>query len=397
MDILLEKSIKRTEATELRFTRSLLYEINWNARLIGIRGARGVGKTTLMLQYIKKNMKPDGTSLYASLDNIWWAENRLVDVADEFVKKGGCYLFLDEVHHYPTWRQEIKNIYDDHPELKIVFTGSSLLELLDARADLSRRAVMYEMQGLSYREYLNIRFDLNLEIIPLDELLKNHISFSQTVNKKIKPLQYFKDYLMNGYYPFFMEEESLYHQRIDEIINMILAIELPLQRGVDPAYVNKLKQLLQIIAASVPFMPNVSKLSERMKINRNTLIAYLHYLQEARLITQLYKHAGGISRLQKPDKIYLENSNLQFTLAGKNAKKGNIRETFFVNQVSQTHQIEYVDKGDFRINDYVTIEVGGRDKSPAQIQGIPNSYVAADDIEYGSKKKIPLWLFGFGY
>ena len=314
MEELLEKFFKRIEITELRFTRSTMYDINWAVRLIGIRGARGVGKTTLMLQYIKKNLELNGTSLYSSLDNIWWAENRLVDVAEEFVQKGGRYLFLDEVHHYPTWRQEIKNIYDDHPELKIVFTGSSLLELLDARADLSRRAIMYEMQGLSYREYLNIRFDLDLKIISLDELLENHIPLAQMVNRKIKPLQHFEDYLMNGYYPFFTEENSLYHHRIEEIINMVLEIELPLQRGVETAYVTKMKQLLQIIAESVPFIPNISKLSDRMKINRNTLVTYLHYLQEASLIKHLYRDATGISRLQKPDKIYLENPNLPFLI-----------------------------------------------------------------------------------
>lgn len=397
MEVLFEKFYKKIEATELRFTRSTMDEINWASRLIGIRGARGVGKTTLLLQYIKKNLKLDGTSLYTSLDNIWWAEHRLVDVADEFVRKGGRYLFLDEVHHYPTWRQEIKNTYDDHPELKIVFTGSSLLELLDARADLSRRAIMYDMQGLSYREYLNIRFDLDLQIICLDELLEDHIPLAQMVNRKIKPLQHFEDYLMNGYYPFFLEEENLYHHRIEEIINMVLEIELPLQRGVDTAYVTKLKQLLQIVAESVPFVPNVSKLSNRMKINRNTLVTYLHYLKEAGLIAHLYKDAKGISKLQKPDKIYLENPNLPFALAGKNAGKGNIRETFFVNQVSKKHTIEYIDKGDFYINNQVTIEVGGKSKSTDQVREISNAYIAADDIEFGNSKRIPLWMFGFGY
>lgn len=397
MDELLEKFINKIEVTQLQFTRNMMNDIDWTARLIGLRGARGVGKTTLLLQYIKKNLKLDGTSLYTSLDNIWWAENRLVDVASEFVRKGGRYLFLDEVHHYPTWRQEIKNIYDDHPELKIVFTGSSLLELLDARADLSRRAVMYHMQGLSYREYLNIRLGLDFEVIRLDELLEDPVPLAQMVNRKIKPLQHFDDYLKNGYYPFFMEGKTGYHHRIEEILNMILEIELPLQRGVDPAYVIKMKQLLQIIAESVPFIPNVSKLSNRMKINRNTLVTYLHYLQEARLIAHLYKDAKGISRLQKPDKIYLENPNLPFTLAGKNAGKGNIRETFFINQVAYQNKIEYIDQGDFRINDQVTIEVGGKNKSFEQIQGIKNAYIAADDIEYGRKKKIPLWLFGFLY
>jgi len=397
MDNIIEKFNRKLNATSLKFVRSIMHEIDWNQRLIGIRGARGVGKTTLLLQYIKKNLPIDGTSLYISLDNIWFTENKLINLTDEFVKKGGQFLFLDEVHKYPNWAQEIKNIYDDYPELKIVFTGSSLLEILNARADLSRRAIMYTMQGLSYREFLNLVLEIELPIFSFQDIISNHIEIAQQINSQIKPLQHFESYLKIGYYPFFQENKQLYHQRIEEVINLILEIEMTLLRKVDIAYVIKLKQLLQIIAESVPFMPNVKKLSERIGINRNTLVSYLFFLQEAHLTKNLYKDAKGITQLQKPSKIYLENTNLQFTFSNANSNVGNLRETFFINQVNYKHQVEYVDKGDFLIDRKYTFEIGGSNKTTKQIKHIENSYLVLDNLEYGNSNKIPLWLFGFLY
>ena len=397
MDNLQEKFQRKLQETSLDFVRSAMGDIAWEARLIGLKGARGVGKTTLILQYIKKNLPLNEETLYVSLDNIWFAENKLTDLTDSFVKKGGKYLFLDEVHKYVNWAQELKNIYDDYPQLKIVFTGSSLLEILNARADLSRRAVIYTMQGLSYREYLNLILNEDLPIVSFEDIISNHIGLAQKLNSKIKPLQYFDNYLRSGYYPFFQEAPRLYFQRLEEVINLILEIELPLLRKVDIAYVNKLKQLLQIIAQSVPFMPNISKLSERIGINRNTLISYLYFLQEAHIIKNLYKDAKGITQLQKPDKIFLENTNLQYAFSANNANKGNIRETFFVNQVSFKHLTEYTKQGDFRIDGNFSFEIGGRTKTNKQIKHLENSYIAADNIEYGSQNKIPLWLFGFLY
>lgn len=397
MNSIQEKFQRKIQETSLEFVRSLMNHITWEARLIGIRGARGVGKTTLLLQYIKKNLPLNEETLYVSLDNIWFAENKLTDLTDDFVKKGGKYLFLDEVHKYPNWAQELKNIYDDYPQLKIVFTGSSLLEILNARADLSRRAVIYNMQGLSYREYLNLTLKLDLPTLSLKQILSDHVTIAQELNTKIKPLQYFDSYLTNGYYPFFQEAPRLYFQRLEEVINLILEIELPLLRKVDIAYVNKLKQLLQIIAQSAPFMPNISKLSERIGINRNTLITYLYFLQEAHIIKNLYKDAKGITQLQKPDKIFLENTNLQYAFAPDNANFGNIRETFFVNQVAYNHLAEYTKQGDIKIDRLSTFEIGGAKKSNKQIENVENSYIAADAIEYGSANKIPLWLFGFLY
>jgi len=398
MEQLFEKFRKKIAQIQTDFTRSIINEINWNARLIGIKGARGVGKTTLLLQYIKLNYTNEIDSvLYVSLDNIWFSENKLIDLVDSFVKKGGKYLFLDEVHKYSQWSIEVKNIYDDYPELKVVFTGSSLLEILNTRADLSRRAIIYSMQGLSFREYLNMQNNTNFIIYSLSELIENHYEISQSIVSQIKPLKYFSNYLKNGYYPFFNEEIDLYYTRIEEIINMILEIELPLLRKVDISYIVKLKQLLLIISESVPFIPNITKLSERIGINRQTMLTYIFYLNEAHIIYSMYKDANGITILQKPDKLYLENTNLMYALRGDKTDIGNARETFFSNQLRNKYNIELSVESDFVIDKKYTFEIGGKNKNKKQIKNINNSYTALDDIEYGFGNKIPLWLFGFLY
>ncbi|GMQ26622.1 AAA family ATPase [Algoriphagus sp. oki45] len=397
MEILFEKFFKKIELVSLDFKRSLMSEIDWNSRLIGIKGARGVGKTTLLLQYIKQNLPLDGSTLYVSLDNVWFAENRLIDLVDSFAKRGGRNLFLDEVHKYPNWSQELKNIYDDFPEVKVVFTGSSLLEILNARADLSRRAIVYFMQGLSYREYIEMETGQVFPQFELEEIITNHLVLAHQINGKLQPLKYFMDYLQSGYFPFYKEGRTLYHQRIEEVINMTLEIELPLLRKIDVSYVTKLKQLMQILSESVPFVPNVSKLSERIGINRNTFVTYLYFLQEAHLTKNLYKDSKGITQLQKPDKIFLENTNFNFALAPKSTEVGAIRESFIVNQLSYKHLVEYGDQGDFIIDRKYTLEVGGKRKGKKQIESLPNAFVVSDDIEYGIGNKIPIWLFGFLY
>ena len=398
MDSLFEKYQQKLKYTPTSFVRTIMTEVNWEARLIGIKGARGIGKTTLLLQYINIHLKEKlEETLYVSLDALWFNTHTLIDLVTDFVKKGGKYLFLDEVHKYTGWAQELKNIYDDYPELKVVFTGSSLLEILNARADLSRRAIIYNMQGFSFREYLIMETGIAFESLSLNQILSNHLQEATIINKKIKPFQYFDKYLKGGYYPFYKEQPELYQLRLGEVINMILEIELPLLRGVEMAYIHKIKQLLVIIAESVPFVPNVSKLSEKIGINRATLLSYLHYLQEIGLTLNLFKEAYGISRLQKPSKIYLDNTNLIFTLSQQNANEGNIRETFFANQLSYRHQLRYTEKGDFLVDDQFVFEIGGKSKSHRQIQELSNAFIIADDIEYGFKNKIPLWLFGFLY
>ncbi len=396
MDRLIEKYRQKLGHTSLNFMRSTMESINWKARLIGIKGPRGVGKTTLMLQYIKLHLQDRLSQvLYVSLDDIWFSNNQLVDLADDFVKQGGTHLFLDEVHKYPNWSQELKNIYDDHPGLQLVFTGSSLLEILNARADLSRRAVIYLMQGLSFREYVSLEYGHSLAAISLSDILEHHIDLIGDILSNFKPLRYFSDYLKHGYYPYYREEADLYAQRVEETINMILEIELPMLRAVDIAYVSKVKQLLLVIAESAPFIPNVSKISEKIGINRTTLLSYLHYLQESGLTQNLFRSAKGISRLQKPDKIFLENTNLAYIIG--NADIGNVRETFFANQLSYHHQLEFPEKGDFLIDGRHVFEIGGKDKTAGQLKGVAEGYVAADGIEYGTPRKIPLWLFGFLY
>lgn len=398
MEVLFEKFRQKLGFTTTNFTRGLMDEINWDARLIGIKGARGVGKTTLMLQYIKLNLARElDFTLYASLDNIWFSENKLIDLVDAFVKRGGKYLFLDEVHKYPNWSRTLKNLYDDYPQLKIVFTGSSLLEILNARADLSRRAIVYTMQGLSFREYLNLELDTKFERIELSDVLSKHTSLAGEIVSHVKPLQYFHSYLQNGYYPFYRDQPDLYFSRLEEVINMMMEIELPMLRGFDQAYVPKLKQLLYVIATSVPFIPNINKISERIGLNRVTLLHYLTYLNEIKLTTNLYKNSTGIGKLQKPNKIFLENTNLMIALAPEHANTGNLRETFFVNQLSERHRVEFADVGDFMVDRKHLFEIGGKDKSIKQANTNLPMYVAADNLEFGLDKKIPLWLFGFLY
>jgi predicted AAA+ superfamily ATPase len=397
MDTLIEKSYQKVRAMDARFMRSIMTQIDWQDRLIGIRGARGVGKTTLLLQRIKKFLGNTSENLYISLDNIWFAEYNLLDLVDYFVKRGGKFLFLDEVHKYPNWSRVIKNIYDDFPDLKIVFTGSSLLEILNARADLSRRAIVYDIQGLSFREYLNITQNVDIQLVTLSDILNNHKNISDEILSKVRPLQFFSDYLRHGYYPFFTEGIIRFTNRLEEVVNLILEIELPLLRNVDPAYVPKVKQLLQIVAESVPFIPNIDSLSKRIEIHRNTLLSYLYCLQETQLTNHLHKDIMGINKLQKPEKIFLENTNLAYTLAENNTDIGNIRETFFLNQLSYKHTVEYPNNGDFWVDKKYIFEIGGKNKTNKQIKNAENAFIVADNVEYGFDKKIPLWMFGLLY
>lgn len=399
MNNLIDSFEKKLTFTNTDFVRSELHKINWNARLIGIKGGRGVGKTTLLLQYIKLNLKNQISNvLYVSLDHVWFNTNSLLELARKFNQRGGQYLFLDEVHKYNGWAQELKNIYDDFPDLKVVFTGSSLLEILNARADLSRRAVIYQLQGLSFREYLAFETKNEFEPIPnLESLLQNHREIAREVSQNVKVFKYFDDYLRQGYFPFYKEDIELYQIKLGEVINMMLEIELPLLRGLEMAYVGKIKQLLSIIGQSVPFTPNVSKLSNKIGINRNTLLSYFHYLDEIGLTKNLFRQNHGISLLQKPLKVYLDNPNLIFLLAAENSNVGNIRETFFANQVGHKNKLNYIDKGDFLVNAKYVFEIGGKNKTNKQIAEIENAYTVIDDVAIGSHNSIPLWLFGFLY
>lgn len=397
MDVLFNSFSAKYARTSTRFVRGLEREIDWELPLVGIRGPRGVGKTTMLLQHIKLHHKVDGSVLYASADNIWFNAHSIYELAVGFAQRGGRFLYLDEVHKYPNWSQELKNIYDDLPDLKVVFTGSSLLEILNSRADLSRRAVVYEMQGFSFREYLNWNEQVRLPRVELPQLLADHVEIAMEVMGKVKVLQHFDAYLRHGYYPFYKEQPTMFNTRLGEVVNMILEVELPQLRGLDMAYVPKIKQLLYVIAESAPFTPNVTKLGERIGVSRNAMLAYLNALHESRITFSLHKDASGVARLQKPDKLYLDNTNLAYALIGGQPNRGTLRETFFANQLRQGHVVEVAKAGDFVVDGNYTFEIGGAGKGMQQVESVESAYIVADDIEYGNGERVPLWMFGFLY
>lgn len=396
MEKLFQKYFQKLDRTDVEKVRSLMDKIDWSNRLIGIKGARGAGKTTLLLQYIKLNHLPPEQSLYVSLDDLYFSENKLYQLTEQFVNEGGKYLLVDEVHRYPNWSSELKNIYDDFPDLQVVFTGSSLIQIESAPGDLSRRALIYELFGLSFREYLSFIGLLSFKKVSLEEILSHHVEISRIISNQIKPIAHFKDYLIFGHYPYFLENKNAYQQKLTETILIALSTDLPSSFNLSYASIEKIKQLLFILAESVPFKPNITKLSDRIGVSRNTLLDFLRYLDELRVIKRLYADTKGIGILQKPEKIYLFHPNISHALAYQNAELGSIRESFFINQVSSSFKITYSQKGDFKVGNH-TFEIGGSNKSQKQIQGVDSAFIAMDNIEIGYKNKIPLWLFGFLY
>lgn len=397
MEVLIKKHLNLLTQTELGFERYLLNTLPWEQRLLGVKGGRGVGKTTLLLQYIKKQYGVSNTALYVSLDDLYFTEHLLSDVVEKFVNKGGEHLFVDEVHKYPNWSVELKNIYDNYPQLKVAFTGSSLLEILNARADLSRRALVFELQGLSFREYLKFRHQIDFPSIELENLLENHTQIALEMNEKFKPLAYFEDYLKVGYYPFYQANSIFYYKQLQEIINMILEIELPLLRKTEVSMLFKIKQLLYVVSQSVPFKPNVSALANKIQVTRKTVMDTLIYLSDAGILNRLYKDQFGVSSLQKPEKIYLENTNFIYALGNENPNIGNVRETFFLNQLQQQHRVSYPERADFVVNEKYIFEIGGKSKDKSQIVGLENAFVVQDNLAFGVENTIPLWLFGMLY
>lgn len=398
MEKLIELFRKKMTGPLPVFERELERKINWNARLISVRGSRGTGKTTLFLQHIKKTFSNNlNKVLYVNLDNVYFSNNTLVELAEKFASRGGTHLFIDEVHKYENWSKEIKNLYDDFPELHIAFTGSSLLEILNGRADLSRRTLVYELTGLSFREYLSLIKAHDFPIFTLEEILKNNEQISAEIASKIKPFEFFDDYLSFGYYPYFLEGKDDYFNRLNETLNMILEVELPMLRGLEIAYIPRIKKLLAIIGESAPFIPNITQLAAKIGISRQTLLIYLKYLEDAKLINQLYKKSRGLSVLEKPEKILMENTNLIELFNGENANTGSRRETFVLNQLLHSHKVDFSEESDFFVDSKYTFEVGGKNKKRKQIQEIPDSYIIADDIEFGTDRRIPIWLLGFMY
>jgi predicted AAA+ superfamily ATPase len=398
MEKLFQFSASRINSVDTSFKRYIWNKINWNNRLIAITGARGVGKTTLLLQYIRENLndRPDEV-IYANMDDLYFSKNALVDFANEFVKKGGKYLFLDEVHKYKNWSQEIKNIYDYFPDLKIVVTGSSALDIYKGKADLSRRAILYKMQGLSFREFIALKYNYHFPVLDLDDLLNNASTKIPTILKAIKPIKLFEEYLQFGYYPFFKEGEAEFQSRLKQTVNHLLDSDLPSVENIDFNSVHYLRKLISILAEIVPYKPNIVKLSQQVGISRETLVRYLYLLEKADLLILLQTSTHGISKMNKPEKIYLNNPNLVNTLADTQSNQGTLRETFFINQLQVLHSVNWSDKSDFLVDNKYTFEIGGKNKNRKQITGIEHAFVAVDDIEYAQQNKIPLWLFGFLY
>lgn len=378
------------------FKRDLLNQIDWGNRMIGITGARGVGKTTLLLQHISRTFGYSSDVLYLTMDHIQLSGVSLLEIASYHTASGGTHLFIDEIHKSDNWSSELKTIYDLYPDLKLVFTSSSILEIYKGQADLSRRVVLYDMNGLSFREFLQIEAGINLNSYTLTDIIEHHQEIAHNIlNTGIKPLKYFKNYLNYGYYPFYLENISSYPIKLLNIINLSLEVDLVGIKKVDPVSVPKLKKLISILASSVPFQPNISKLAGSIEITRNTLLLYLQYLSQAKIVSLLQDSGSSYSYLAKPDKVLLHNTNLISCLQPNSANLGSIRETFFVNAVSALYQINTSHQGDFMVEDKYHFEVGGAGKTNKQVAGLENSYLAIDDVEIGSKNKIPLWLFGF--
>jgi predicted AAA+ superfamily ATPase len=375
--------------TSLNFKRYLFDELPWGSRLLGIVGPRGVGKTTMILQYIKEQLDFNST-LYVSADDLYFTSNSLYELSQEFHVNGGKYLFIDEIHKYPEWSRELKNIYDSFRDLHVIFTGSSVLDILEGTSDLSRRALVYTMQGLSFREYLSLFQGIKYPTYSLDEILHHKIDRDILQH----PIPYFKDYLKRGYYPFGIENQI--EIRLNQIILQTLENDIPQFAKLSVGTSRKLKHLIKIVGESVPFKPNFTKLSEMIGISRNVLDNYLVYMEKAGLILQLRTDTGGIRGLGKIDKIYLDNPNLTYSLVGDSANIGNIRETYFLNQMRVKFNILSSEKSDFVINNY-TFEIGGKNKKQNQIEQIQNSFIVKDNIEYGYLNVVPLWAFGLTY
>ena len=396
MRTIYEISAKAVELIAIQHIRTQIEWLDQPERLICIKGSRGVGKTTLLLQFAKTRLQ-DKHYVYVSLDNLFFTENKLLDFADDFSKNGGKYLLIDEVHHYPNWSVELKNIYDSLPDLKIIYTGSSLLHLTGGRADLSRRSVVHTLPGLSLREFIGFSENIEFPALGFDDILLNHVEISKTIWTKTKPIKKYTEYNEMGYFPFFLEGKENYKNKVREVINQVLESDLPYAAKISYSNIHKLKQLLYVISESAPFKPNIEKLSERIAISKNTLKDYLHYMNDALLINLLHKESKGISRLTKPEKIYLHHPNLMMAILGSSINIGNLRETFFYNQVSNNHQVNYTDNGDFLVDNRYVFEIGGKNKTRKQISGITDSFLVLDNIEIGNRNEIPLWLFGFLY
>lgn len=389
MEQLYEFFNRKLKSTPTNFLRYKYERIKWDGRAFGIVGPRGVGKSTMILQHIKLNLDTADT-LYVSADHMYFSEHSLVDLADYFVKMGGKYLFIDEIHKYDDWSREVKQIYDSYEDLQIVISGSSILDIYKGMADLSRRLPIYEMQGLSFREYLRLFHGINVPVYSLNEIL----SHKATLPDVKHPLPLFKDYLRRGYYPFGRDEE--YEMELLQVINQTMEVDIPIHLQANVSSGKKLKSLLMVVSKSVPFKPVMQRLAEATEISRNDIPNYLVYMERAGMITQLRNSTGGIRGLGKVEKLYLDNTNLIYALSPEHADIGNVRKTFFMNQARVMNDVTSSSISDFEINGK-TFEIGGRKKGQKQIENAEEGYIVKDDIESGYANIIPLWAFGLNY
>ena len=403
MDTLFRKSDRLLANTSTDIVREKMGEIHWNSQLITIIGAKGVGKSTLIKQYLKLNYPPgDRRVLYCSADTVDFSTRTLVELAEEFVIQGGELLAIDEIHKYKPgttdWSREIKEIYELFPDLKMIVSGSSLLRLKEGDADLSRRAVKYTMPGLSFREALRFYHALSFPVWTLEDILAHSHDLWQMVSSKCKPVALFKEYLEKGYYPFLLEGEGEYYTKIEQVVNYIIETELPQICKVGVANVRKLQALIAMICGEKPFELNANKIAATLEIGRDTVVEYLKYLGDAKVLNLLYSDKKRIGKLSKPDKVYLENPNILYALAPAKVEIGTLRETFAVDCLSEFHVVEYgKTQGDFKVDSRYTFEIGGRSKDFSQIAGMKDSYIFADDWDMPDGAKLPLWMLGFLY
>ena len=403
MDSLFRKSDRLLANTKTEIIRDMMDEIHWNAQLVTIMGAKGVGKSTLIKQYLKQKYRlGDRRILYCSADTVDFSMRTLVGLAEEFSIHGGELLAIDEIHKYKSgttdWSREIKEIHELYPDLKLIVSGSSLLRLREGDADLSRRAVKYTMPGLSFRESLRFYHGLEFKRWALDDILAHPYDLWQEVSSKCKPVALFKEYLEKGYYPFLLEGEGEYYTKIEQVVNYIIEAELPQICKVDVANVRKLQALIALICSEVPFELNANKIAAAIEIGRDTVVEYLKYLGDAKVLNLLYSDKKKIGKLSKPDKVYLENPNILYALTPTKAEIGTLRETFAICSLSDSHSVEYGKaQGDFKVDGKYTFEIGGRSKGFSQIAGVENSYIFADDWDMPDGAKLPLWMLGFLY
>jgi predicted AAA+ superfamily ATPase len=394
--IKLEKRILKGLKTE--YKRYFFDRVDFSSQMIAVVGSRGVGKTTFLLQYLKelKVSNLEHKSLYFSYDYPTNVDIKLYELAEEFAKVGGEYLLLDEIHKYKDFALDLKAIYDFYPNMKVVFTGSCASSIYNSQADLSRRAVLYHMNGLSYREFLELKLEKKLPSYTLQEICSNSISIVDELSEIFVPLEYFAEYLKYGYYPFYFSDKDNYLKLLTAVVNLTIDVDLVMLGHIKPSFANKLKKLLNVICYSKPFELNITKVASNIEVSRNTLYSYLDHLEKGDLLNAINDNKKGLTSLSKPEKLYLNNTNLSYALCSE-PEIGTIRECFFANQLKESHEVTTSNQGDFMVDDKYIFEVGGKNKGFKQIKDLDNAYVVQDTDTTEDNRKVPLWLFGFMY